>query len=161
MGSKLILLLIISTCSSCSVLRKSSMPLNDVRYIQCVGKELDGSVTLIATGSGRNKRDALSQAKKNALHQVIFIGTDSKNNTCLNRPLVGEVNAIEKYAGFFNEFFKDKGEFMNYVSRKDERLINKFNNYVGKNKYEVTFSVTLRVKVPELTNLLKTNSVIK
>jgi hypothetical protein len=106
MGSKYILLLILSTCLSCSILRKSSMPLNDVHYIQCIGKELDGSVTLISTGSGRNKRDAMSQAKKNALHQVIFIGTDSKNNTCLNRPLVGEVNAIEKYAVFFNEFFR-------------------------------------------------------
>jgi hypothetical protein len=161
MGSKYILLLILSTCLSCSILRKSSMPLNDVHYIQCIGKELDGSVTLISTGSGRNKRDAMSQAKKNALHQVIFIGTDSKNNTCLNRPLVGEVNAIEKYAVFFNEFFKDKGEFRNYVTRKDEKLINKFNNYVGTNKYEVTFSITLRVKVPDLTNLLKKNSIIK
>lgn len=104
------------------------MPLIDVQYIQCIGKELDGGATLISIGSGRNKRDAISQAKKNALHQIIFIGTDSKNNTCLNQPLVGEVNAIEKYADFFNEFFNDKGEFKNYVTRKDERLINKFNN---------------------------------
>ncbi len=45
-------------------------PLNDVHYIQCIGKELDGSVTVISTGSGRNKRDAISQAKKTLLLNI-------------------------------------------------------------------------------------------
>ena len=39
---------------------------------ECLGSELDGSITLRAWGTGRNRFDAVDQAKKNALREVIF-----------------------------------------------------------------------------------------
>ena len=114
MGFKIIIIFFLFAFTSCSVSRKTTQ-LYNIRDVECVSEEMDGTVTLIAYGSGRNKRDAICQAKKNALHQIIFIGTDNENNTCLSRPLVGEVNAKDKYSVFFNEFFKDKGLYRNYV----------------------------------------------
>ena len=42
--------------------------------IECMGVELDGSQTLRVWALGRNKVDALEQAKKNAVREVIFKG---------------------------------------------------------------------------------------
>jgi len=64
MDFKVVLIFALFTCASCTVLRKTSIPLNDVIDIQCIGNEMDGSVTLIAFGSGSNKRDAINKAKK-------------------------------------------------------------------------------------------------
>ena len=40
--------------------------------VECLGVEHDGSQTLRASGSGRNKRDALEQAKKNAVMASMY-----------------------------------------------------------------------------------------
>ena len=39
---------------------------------ECLGVELDGSQTLRIWGVGRNKKDAVEQAKKNAVRTVLF-----------------------------------------------------------------------------------------
>lgn len=42
--------------------------------VECLGVELDGSQTLRIWGVGRNKKDAVEQAKKNAVRIVLFKG---------------------------------------------------------------------------------------
>ena len=39
---------------------------------ECLGVELDGSETLRAWGRGKNRTDAIEQAKKNAVRDVLF-----------------------------------------------------------------------------------------
>lgn len=57
-----------------------------------------------------------------------------------------------KNTHFFNNFFNDIGLYRNYVSWKDEKLINKLNNYLRGNKNTVIFLITLRIKITELDN---------
>ena len=64
---------------------------------ECLGVELDGTQTLRAWGTGKNKGDAIDQAKKNAVRDVIFKGITSGSSECNKRPLIFEVNAQEKY----------------------------------------------------------------
>ena len=64
---------------------------------ECLGVEQDGSQTLRAWGEGRNKADAVEQANKNAVRDVIFKGIRAGKADCNMRPLVTEVNAKEKY----------------------------------------------------------------
>lgn len=88
----------------------------------CVDVESDGSQTLLAWGKGRNRSDAVEQAKKNAVSDILFVGILDGNSVCTKRPLLPEVNARERYEDYFNTFFKDGGDFMKYVSLKDERI---------------------------------------
>jgi len=60
---------------------------------ECLGVELDGSQTLKAWGNGRNKADAVEQAKKNAVRDVIFKGIIEGKQDCNQKPLVFEINA--------------------------------------------------------------------
>lgn len=86
---------------------------------ECVGIELDGSETLRTWGQGRNRLDAIEQAKKNAVRDVLFKGIMDGSKECNMKPLVPEVNAQEKYETYFNTFFADGGSYKNFVNSKD------------------------------------------
>ena len=94
--------------------------------VECLGVELDGSQTVRVWGVGRNKKDAVEQAKKNAVRIVLFKGIQSGMKGCNTKPVVFEVNAEEKYEDYFNVFFMDGGEYSRYISMKDEKRVNVF-----------------------------------
>ncbi len=87
--------------------------------VQNLGANLDGTVTLRAWGHGYNKAQAIENARKEAVRQIIFKGISGTDDGNL-RPLVTEVNAEEKYQYYFTKFFADGGEYMNYVSARDQ-----------------------------------------
>ena len=122
---------------------------------ECLGSELDGSITLRAWGTGRNRFDAVDQAKKNALREVIFKGIRKGSPECNQRPLLPEVNAEMKYEDFFNRFFSDRtDDYKKFCSGKAERLDNKiFRRGMGASKM-VTYSVIVRVLRAELKDYL-------
>lgn len=126
--------------------------------IECMGVELDGSQTLRVWALGRNKVDALEQAKKNAVREVIFNGIRNGSKECNMRPLIYEVNAEEKYQYYFNAFFKDEGDYKQYVSMEDRRP---FTNRKENTKTQVKYCVTVRVLRAELQQRLIDDKIIK
>jgi hypothetical protein len=125
--------------------------------VECLGVEHDGSQTLRATGLGRNKSDAVEQAKKNAVMVVLFAGVRGGKGGCDVRPIVCEPNAREKYARYFDIFFADNGEYLNYISMIDKRL---GSNQKKKGKIEVSYRVTVRVLSSELRERLVSDGII-
>jgi hypothetical protein len=124
---------------------------------ECLGVEGNGTQTLLAWGSGRNRFDAVEQAKKNAVMDVIFKGIADGKGECEKRPLILEVNATEKYEDYFVKFFADKGPYLNFVSLKDERL-ERLDDKILRDRQgaikDVTNSVVVRVNRYELKQLL-------
>ena len=76
-----------------------------------LNSEGDGSITVRAYGMGKTREDAIEQACKNAVRDVLFKGVQTPENTILSRPLIREINAEEKYQYFFNPFFADGGAY--------------------------------------------------
>ncbi|MCC8154320.1 MAG: hypothetical protein LIP01_08955 [Tannerellaceae bacterium] len=124
---------------------------------ECLGVELDGSQTLRAWGTGRNKADTVEQAKKNAVRDVLFKGIRSGNNECNTRSLVTEVNAQEKYEAYFNRFLTDRGDYRKYVSIEDEKRKSKVKK---SNQSQMQYSIVVRVKRSELRERLQRDNVI-
>lgn len=125
--------------------------------VECLGVEHDGSQTLRSTGSGRNKTDALEQAKKNAVMAVIFTGVRGGKAGCDMRPLILETNAREKYERYFDVFFMDRGEYLKYTSMIDKR---RGSNQKKKSKLEKTYRVTVRVLRSQLKERLISDGII-
>lgn len=88
---------------------------------ECLGVDPNGLQTLRTWGKGKNKSDAIEQAKRNAIDIVIFKGITAGSGDCDKRPLVNEVNAREKYEDYFNSFFANGGAFNKYVSLNEKR----------------------------------------
>jgi hypothetical protein len=87
---------------------------------ECMGVEMDGSQTIKAWGFGKGMKDAVEQAKKNAVRDLLFKGVRNGKQECNQKPLINEVNAQEKYEDYFNKFFADKGLYLTFVTMKDE-----------------------------------------
>lgn len=127
--------------------------------IECLGVELDGSQTLYSWGTGRNKTDAIEQAKKNAVYAVLFKGIQKGSNRgCALKPLLLEVNAHEKYEYYFNAFLKDGGDYMQYVSMEDAKANSQ---KVERSKEQVKYGIVVRVLRSELKERLINDQIIK
>lgn len=72
----------------------------------------DGTMTVRAWGGGNKKSEAIEQARKNAVYDVLFKGVKDSSGTIT--ALVHEANAAERYAEYFNPFFSDKGAYKKF-----------------------------------------------
>ena len=63
---------------------------------ECISKELDGSLTLRVWGTGRNRTDAIEQARKQAVYDVLFKGVTRGNTDYNMRPIMTEVNVVPR-----------------------------------------------------------------
>lgn len=150
-------------CASSKV-STSSYYASATTYINDKG---DGSITVRAYGHGKNRSDAIEQAAKNAVRDVIFKGVTVPNNTLLSKPLVTEVNAAEKFQDFFNAFFADSGAYARFVSNKDRHSEPNDNedrrsmsDNKEKNTIQVKLATTIRVLRADLKNYLMDNGII-
>jgi len=98
---------------------------------ECLGIDLDGSQTLKVWGTGRTREEAIEQAKKNGVRDVLFKGIRKGKPDCDLRPVLAGVNVQEKNESYFNTFFAHNGAYKDFISiRKD---------YIGKTN-EVEFA---------------------
>ena len=120
--------------------------------------DFDGSITVRAWGKGKNKPQALEQARRNALHDVIFKGITQGEGGLTTRPLIYEVNAQEKYEYYFNRFFAEGGEYVNYATFEDE---NRRARFKAKGKGQENWSTVIHVHRNELKQRLIEDGIIK
>lgn len=126
--------------------------------IECMGSELDGSVTLKAWGKGRNRFDAIEQAKKDAVNAVLFMGIRNGKSDCNSAPILNAPNIRANKADYFNDFFKDGGDYKKFVSNKDESLAKK-ERAKGRDG-EVMFGFIIRVMRSELKKKMITDGIL-
>ncbi len=126
--------------------------------VRCLNTELDGSETLRITGFGRNRVDAKEQAMKNAVWVVLFEGVKDGNKGCNMRPLVEETNAREKYSEYFDRFFTDNGEYLNYVTLQDTKVRSSNKN---KTKLGRAYEITVRVLRSQLKTRLTQDNILR
>jgi endonuclease I len=157
LGTNSIIALLILLISSC----KTSSYANYDYKSKCLGSELDGSQTIKAWGKGSSRKDAVEQAKKNAVRDVVFKGIQDDLQGCKLKPILLEINAEEKYQTYFNTFFTDGGEFTKFVSLKDERISNQIIREKVSGKDYSVYSVVVRVKNEDLKNKLIKDQILK
>ena len=161
---KLFIIAVLALASGAAAQVSRAQKVNSGNYsfkTECMGIEMDGSQTLKAWGNGRNRADAVEQAKKNAVRDVIFNGITEGKQDCEKRPILFEVNAQEKYEDYFNAFFADGGEYKNYISLRDERIGQKINRDRKKARESVTNGMIVRVLRSELKKKLIADGILK
>lgn len=128
---------------------------------ECLGVELDGSQSLKAWGYGRSKTDAVEQAKKNAVKDVIFNGIHEGKQDCSQKALLTVVNAQEKYETYFSKFFADGGEYLSFISIQNKSIFSKKSKNNKKVREGFVNGIVLNVLRNELKNKLIADGIIK
>ena len=117
----------------------------------CVQDKMDGTFVLKAWGKGKGKAEAIDQAIKNALNDVIFNGIRG-GEFCNLTPLVIEVQAKEKYSSYFNTFFQN--DYKDYIIVEDspkKRL---------KSKTATNYGFNIVLNREKLKSRLKSDNII-
>jgi hypothetical protein len=152
----LIITILVMGCSCSS--NKSTLSAFYSSETECLGTEYDGSLTLRVWGEGNTRNDAIEQAKKQAVHDVLFKGITRGVSDYHMRPLLTESNAEENHQEYFSTFFRDKGDYSKYVNFKDEKS-NSRQKVSNRQVYKV--GITVRLLSSELKNRLKADGLIK
>jgi len=91
------------------------------RYeIECAGIGTAGTYLVKVWSYSKRPEVALEQAKKNALHGIIFKGFGT-SNACrqAQKPMATSPTLEHEHAGFFKKFFKEGGAYMKYVATSE------------------------------------------
>ena len=155
------LLLLLIFLPSAKIIAQDKLGGNYNYETECYGAELDGSITVKAWGNGRNRSDAVEQAKKNAVRDVIFKGIQNGKSDCSRSPILLEPNAQERYQDYFFKFFADNGVYKNFISLKDERIFDKVKRDKKKARESVTNGLVVRVLVYDIKKKLIEDGIIK
>lgn len=130
--------------------------------------EITPSATVSAQGTcvikvwsySKDPRVATEQAKKNAVHGVIFKGVAATERTRAFKALVSDPAKEQEAEGFFNAFFADGGDYMRYVSNTTTGMIEAGDLIkVSKNEYKV--GVTVTVQYDQLRGILEKQGMAK
>ena len=87
----------------------------DSYQIECISFDYEGYITLKVWDSKKGSKYKFDQAKKDALHSVLFVGSSS-NNGCPNQPalLLSDID-IANFKLIEKEFFSTKSTWSNFA----------------------------------------------
>ncbi|MFZ4402132.1 MAG: hypothetical protein ACOYO1_19030 [Bacteroidales bacterium] len=88
--------------------------------VECMGTGMDGTQLIKVWGYAKKPNDAILQAKKNAVHAIIFKGVTAGKPGCMTRPLSTEPGAEEKHNEYYETFFTDGGPYLKFISISGE-----------------------------------------
>ena len=114
------LLLIVLTSFSLSISAQNKKADKDTRNwvyeIEPVGVGTQGSYLIKVWSYSKKPMVALEQAKKNAVHGIIFKGFTGIQGVPGQRPLTNNPNLEVEQAEFFKNFFAEGGKYMKFVN---------------------------------------------
>ncbi|MFA5815192.1 MAG: hypothetical protein WC865_06195 [Bacteroidales bacterium] len=108
--------------------------------VECLGTGTQGSQLMKVWGYGKSPEDAVIQAKRNAVHAVIFKGITAGQG-CMKRPLVTDPGAEQAKSDYFDLFFAPAGKYLNFVSLSGEGVQDRIK--VDRKTYKVAINVSV------------------
>jgi len=115
----------------------------EIEALNVVGDQ--GSCLLKVWTYSKKIATATEQAKKNAVHGLLFKGYAGGKNVPYKNPLVTNTNAEVEFAEFFESFFADGGKYMKYVNVSGDAIAAQDVYQVGK-EYKVGVVVSVNFK---------------
>jgi hypothetical protein len=155
----LVLILGFSISSTAQAKRKANKDTENFRYeIEAVSVGTQGTYLIKVWSYSKKPVVAINQAKKNAVHGVVFKGFTGKQGVPGQKALAGSEVEQEK-ADYFDGFFADNGTFLKFVSESgDGSVAAEDRMKVGK---EYKIGVVVSVNVAALRKELEDAGIIK
>jgi hypothetical protein len=155
-----LLMTLFSLTANAQARKKAEKDTQEWRYeIEVVQTGTQGTY-LIKVWSYSKKPDvAIEQAKKNAVHGIIFKGYTGKSSVPGQRALTSNVNLEEEKEDFFKPFFADGGKYMKFVSTSNDGAVAAEDRMKIGKEYKV--GVIVSVNVSALRKDLEAAGIIK
>jgi len=142
--------------------KKANKATDEWRYeVQCMGIGVDGTKLVKVWSYSKKPTIAITQAKKNAVHAMVFQGFAGNSSVgCpTQKPLTNNPALEEQQERFFAEFFAEGGKYMKFVAVSGDGSINPEDRIkVGK---EYKIGVLVSVMYDQLRKDLESAGIIK
>lgn len=143
----LLLILIVGSFSFSANAQKKKANKETVEWkyeIACEKVGAQGTYIVKVWSYSKKPAIALEQAKKNAVHGVIFKGF-SGNGCATQKPIARNASLEAEKADFFKLFFADGGKYMKFVTSSNNGAVGAGDvTKVGKKEYKVGVIVTVQ-----------------
>jgi hypothetical protein len=98
--------------------KKADITTKEWRYeLECVGVGSQGTYLVKVWSYSKSAKIAIEQAKKNAVHGIVFKGFAGTGQKCPGQQaLAPQVGVEDQFESFFDSFFANGGDYMKYVS---------------------------------------------
>lgn len=127
--------------------------------IEAVSTGSSGSYLIKVWSYSKKPVLAIEQAKKNAVHGIIFQGFTGKPGVSGQKPLTSNSNLEQEKREFFDPFFEDGGKYMKFVSLSNDGSIAAEDRLKVGNQYKI--GVIVSVNVAALRKDLEDAGIIK
>lgn len=140
--------------------KKANKDTEEWKYeIEVVQTGTQGTYLIKVWSYSKNPDVAIEQAKKNAVHGIIFKGFTGTSSVPGQKALTSNVNLEEEKADFFKPFFADGGKYMKFVSTSNDGAVAAEDRMkIGK---EYKIGVVVSVNVSALRKDLEDAGIIK
>lgn len=128
--------------------------------IECVYKNLDGSMVLKTWGSGRDLENAVRNARRKVIDDIIFKGVKKGKLDCNSGPLASNPNLKENNKAFFEKFYSKTGYFNKFVSRPDSKWYSDLKDNKIEFNINKSYELVTTVDVVALKEYLSQNKII-
>lgn len=127
--------------------KKADQDTESWRYEIEAVKEGTMNTYLIKVWSYSNQPEvAIEQAKKNAVHGVIFRGISGVAGVQSKPPLTSDTNLEQEQAGFFDSFFSEGGKYMKFVNLTNDGSVAAGDRLkIDRNTYKIGVLVSVNV----------------
>lgn len=155
-----ILLFGMTIAISAQARKKADKDTQNWRYeIECAGVGSQGTYLIKSWSYSKKPNVALEQAKKNAVHGVVFKGFAGKQGVPGQKALASNPNIEQEKAEFFKDFFADNSKYMKYVNVSGDGSVAAGDRMKVGKEYKV--GVVVSVNVSALRTDLEQAGIIK
>jgi hypothetical protein len=159
-GLLFILMIGITLTANAQAKKKANKDTEAWRYeIEVVQTGTQGTYLIKAWSYSKKPDVAIEQAKKNAIHGIIFRGFTGTSTVPGQKALTNNVNLEEEKADFFNPFFAEGGKYMKFVSTSGDGAVAAEDRMKVGKEYKV--GVVVSVNVSALRKDLEDAGIIK
>lgn len=124
---------------------------------QIIRTEADGNCIVTAWGQGKCRSEAKREAKKRAVHDILFSYIETgKGSQMPLPPLLAAPDAKERHRKYFLQFFEDNGLYKNFCKEETRRPAGE--SYY-KNETQITCKIILKVKREELRERMSADGI--
>jgi hypothetical protein len=126
--------------------KKADRETAEWRYeIEAVGTGIQGTYQIKVWSYSKKSETAIEQAKKNAVHGIIFKGFPDKERVRGQKALAQSPNLEQEKSDFFKDFFQDRGKYQKFVTLTDNGAIGPGDRIKIGKEYKIGVVVTVNV----------------
>ena len=128
---------------------------------ECVSVNKIGVQTVKAWGIGMTEQEAILNARRRAVDDILFKGITGGNSACNMRPIISNPNTRINKEHYFNSFYAPHGAFENYAGLPDENWLRRKLKVNKKSDGKHAYEIIIEVNTQGLKEHLKKDNIIQ